>query len=57
MQADESWAMAGGLGGYDDGFGGGGQFRAKKGSHTSFGLLGAVSDSANTVRIQGRIGG
>jgi len=57
--------VAGGLAGYDDGFGGveygfggGVQIRlGDKSSHASFGIAAAVSGSTYTARIQARIGG
>jgi len=64
LGSDETWALAGGIAGYDDGFGGteagfgaAFDFRPSKTSNFTFGLAGATSGGTYAVRVQGRIGG
>ena len=61
---DETWSIAGGIAGYDDGFGrvqvgfgGGIQLRGSTSDNWSVGVAGAVSGGAGAIRLQGRIGG
>ena len=64
LQSNETWTVAGGISGYDDGyggveygFGGGVQFRSSAQDNWSLGAsLGTAQDSVS-FRIQGRIGG
>ena len=64
LGADETWAIAGGLSGYDDGFGGtevgfgaAFDFRPSTDSNFTLGLAGATSGGTYAVRAQARIGG
>ena len=64
LNADEKWAVAGGVSVYDDGFGGsevgfggGLQFRGNTSDPWSVGIVGSVSGGTYSGRLQARIGG
>ena len=64
MTRDETWALAGGVALYDDGFGGartgfggGLQMRSSTSDKWSVGIAAGITPKANVVRVQGRIGG
>ncbi|MEL6862415.1 MAG: hypothetical protein AAGL11_11300 [Pseudomonadota bacterium] len=64
LNADETWALAGGISVYDDGFGGeetafggGFQLRSSTEDRWSVGVAAGISRNTQVVRLQARIGG